>query len=392
MDQYFKKGKAIIDRLENLGFKAFFVGGYVRDRILGIDANDIDITTDAVPNEVEAAFENTKPTGKKYGTISVFIDEMQYEVTTFRADIKYIDFRHPERVVFSKNLEDDLKRRDFTINALAMDGEENITDMFSGKEDLENGLIRAIGDPNVRFTEDALRVLRAFRFVSKLDFDIEENTLLSIKKNIDLLQRISNERIIYEIKEIFRYDYYAKAIKLMGLVSIENAFPELRAGIKYLGTISDFKLDYITFFVLCLHLAQTDLPNYWRFSNKETEKIRGIRTLLIDIERKSLDKMAIYRFGNELSVLANDIAVILGISKDKRQDIETTYDNLPIKSLGEIEFKGDDVIDLIKGRKKKVIGEILENIEREIVEGRLINNYNNIKKYVKEILESKDEE
>ena len=211
MNSYYEKGQNVIQKLLDLGYQAFFVGGFVRDYLLGIKPNDIDITTNALPTDIQRIFPKTRATGLRYGTISVFEGKYQFEITTYRADLEYIDHRRPERVVFSNNLEEDLKRRDFTINALAMSNTEEITDLFEGKNDLSNKMIRAIGDPDVRFHEDALRILRAFRFVSKLQFDIEEQTKASIKKNIQLLSEISNERVMSEIKKIFEYPYYKKA-------------------------------------------------------------------------------------------------------------------------------------------------------------------------------------
>ncbi len=392
MDRYIEEGKSIIRKLKSLGYKAFFVGGFVRDHILRIDANDIDITTDALPNEIESIFENTKPTGKRYGTISVFINKYQFEVTTFRADIKYIDFRHPERVVFSKRLEDDLKRRDFTINAFAMDEDEEIIDIFFGRKDLENKLIKAIGDPETRFREDALRMLRAFRFVSKLGFDIESDTLFSIEKNISLLKEISNERVIGEFKEIFRYKNYHKAIYLLGKVKIEKAFPELMDGILYLGEKTEYEIDWLEFFALAFSLAETDVPGYWRFSNKELEKIRTLKALLVETKKATLGKMSIYKYGKELAISANKLAVILNRDVNRKKEIEEINNSLPIHNLKDMDFGGEEVLKLVEGKNPAIVGEVLAKAEKAILLGKLRNEHGVIREYIIKVLERNNEE
>ena len=235
MNKNYHLGQSVIKTLLENGYQAYFVGGFVRDRLIGIEASDIDITTDALPKEVIKLFPKTKATGIKYGTVTVFMGASQFEVTTFRADMDYLDHRRPQKVLYSKSIEEDLKRRDFTINAFAMSLDENIVDLFKGKQDLKNHLIRAIGIPDIRFKEDALRILRAFRFVSKLGFDIEENTFISIKKNIELLSKIAIERILDELKKIMAYSYKDKAIKLLYEANIFKTFPELEKGLALLN-------------------------------------------------------------------------------------------------------------------------------------------------------------
>ncbi len=389
--KYFENGKRILNRLTALGYEAFFVGGFVRDYLLGIEANDIDITTNALPNEVESIFEETKATGKKYGTISVFINQQQFEVTTYRADIKYIDYRHPERVDFSKNLKDDLKRRDFTINAFAMDKNLKIIDMFSGKKDLENKLIKAIGDPDIRFNEDALRMLRAFRFVSKLDFDIEENTMNCIKKNIGLLNKISNERIISEIKQIFKYENYQSAIKLLNDANIEKAFPEISEAISLLSSKINYKINYIEFFAIAFYLYNAEIPSYWRFSNKESNMINKIVESVSKCKFEGFEKETVYTYGLEVSLSTNKIVTILGYHKNSEDKIKEIYKQLPIYSLNDLDYSGDDIIKFLKGRRNEIIGEILRKIEMKVIVGKLENNHDEIEKYVIEILEKINE-
>lgn len=184
-------------------FEAYIVGGCVRDSLLGNAPNDWDITTSAKPDEISICFNNYKTinTGLKHGTVTVIINKMQIEITTYRIDGKYTDNRRPDKVLFTENLAEDLKRRDFTINALAHN-KKGIVDLFGGISDIENKVIKCVGEPDERFNEDGLRILRALRFASVLNFKIESNTSLSIHKNKELLDNISKERITVEFNKL----------------------------------------------------------------------------------------------------------------------------------------------------------------------------------------------
>lgn len=196
--------KIVLQKLADSGFQAFLVGGCVRDMILGRDIHDHDITTDALPEQVMNVFSGftTVPTGLKHGTVTVLVNGEPFEITTFRIDGEYSDSRRPESVSFTRNLTDDLARRDFTINAIAMDIDGNISDPFHGCDDIKNKIIRCVGEPSMRFNEDALRILRAVRFSSVLGFEIEKNTsdaLMNLRKNLD---NISRERIRDELDKL----------------------------------------------------------------------------------------------------------------------------------------------------------------------------------------------
>ena len=193
-----------INELQKNGYEAYAVGGCVRDALMGLPINDFDITTSATPEQTLSVFSDlrTIPTGLKHGTVTVLIDGEPIEITTFRADGDYRDHRHPETVSFSKNIEDDLCRRDFTVNAMAYNEKSGIIDLYGGKEDIKNKLIRAVGDPERRFTEDALRILRAVRFASQKCFSIEPKTLEAMKKCLPLLSFVSAERVFSELKKL----------------------------------------------------------------------------------------------------------------------------------------------------------------------------------------------
>lgn len=194
----------IIKKLEESGYEAYAVGGCVRDSVMGKEPNDWDICTSALPEETLLCLDkdNIIKNGVKHGTVTVRVDGENYEITTFRTDGEYTDNRHPESVTFVRDLNEDLSRRDFTINALAYSEERGLQDNFHGIDDIDNKIIRCVGSPDRRFGEDALRILRALRFSSVLGFDIEKRTAKSIHKNAYLLKNISKERIMSEFIKI----------------------------------------------------------------------------------------------------------------------------------------------------------------------------------------------
>ncbi len=192
----------ILNMLETAGHRAVFVGGCVRDTLLGRPVHDWDIATSATPEEIMAVFPKTVPTGLKHGTVTVVDGGDSFEVTTFRRDGGYRDGRHPEKVTFVRELREDLSRRDFTVNAMAMDGFGNITDLFGGQEDLNRQLLRCVGEPVRRFQEDALRMLRALRFSAQLGFTVDDSTMEAIMSRAGLCRRLSAERVREELEKV----------------------------------------------------------------------------------------------------------------------------------------------------------------------------------------------
>ena len=208
------KVKLIIKKLTDEGFEAYAVGGCVRDSLLGKIPNDWDITTSASPLQVKSLFRRTIDTGIRHGTVTIMLGKEGYEVTTYRIDGVYEDGRHPKQVTFTKSLEEDLKRRDFTINAMAYNDEAGIVDMFGGLDDLEAGVIKAVGDPVDRFKEDALRILRAVRFAAQLDYVIDDKTLNAVKELAPTLNKISAERIRTELQKLLVSKHPEKILTL----------------------------------------------------------------------------------------------------------------------------------------------------------------------------------
>lgn len=220
-----KSVKFIIEKIKEHGEEAYIVGGCVRDSILGILPNDYDITTSAKPNKIIDIFKGYKiiENGIKHGTVGILIEDEVYEITTYRVEGEYEDNRRPKNVEFTSKLVDDLKRRDFTINAMAYNEEDKLIDYFDGVKDLHDKKIRTVGNPDERFIEDGLRIIRAIRFSSKLGFDIEKETFESIKRNSSILKNISRERVSDEIKKIILSENPQK----LGLLYSLNIFKEL---------------------------------------------------------------------------------------------------------------------------------------------------------------------
>ncbi len=217
----------IIGFLRESGYKAYAVGGCVRDSVMGLQPKDWDIATDAKPPAIKALFERTIDTGISHGTVTIVLNNKFYETTTFRIDGEYKDYRRPEEVYFTTALEEDLSRRDFTINAMAYSSEEGLIDPYDGVKDLNSRVIRCVGRPDIRFTEDALRMLRAVRFSAQLSFDIEAATIKAISDNCQLIRKISHERIRDELNKLMisASEYSLNALWQTGLLN--QIIPEL---------------------------------------------------------------------------------------------------------------------------------------------------------------------
>ncbi|MCM1058085.1 MAG: HD domain-containing protein [Firmicutes bacterium] len=221
------KAGHILKTIQDAGFEAYVVGGCVRDSLLGKEPHDWDVTTSATPEQVKALFPRTVDTGMKHGTVTVLLGGEGFEVTTYRIDGKYEDGRHPSEVTFTPNLEEDLLRRDFTINAMAYNDEAGVVDYFGGREDMRIGVIRCVGEPEDRLKEDALRILRAIRFAAQLRYHVDAYTMTAIRKLAPSLSNISAERIQAELVKILLSEHpdYLRGAYAMGITKV--ILPEL---------------------------------------------------------------------------------------------------------------------------------------------------------------------
>lgn len=226
-----EKVEGILEKIHANGYQAYIVGGCVRDMLLEESPSDFDITTSAEPADIKEMFARTVDTGIEHGTVTILIGNEGYEVTTYRIDGKYLDNRRPESVVFTKSLAEDLKRRDFTINAMAYSKEEGVIDFFNGRKDLRKGIIRCVGNPSERFEEDGLRMLRAIRFGARFRFEIHLDTQLAIKAKNYLIKQISGERIRIELTKILCSDNPEYIEQLVEYELIHYVLPEFEANI-----------------------------------------------------------------------------------------------------------------------------------------------------------------
>ncbi len=377
MDNQFEKAREVILKLKSAGYDAYFVGGYVRDYLLKIPSNDIDITTSATPKEVIALFSNVKETGKKYGSVTVLKGKEKYEVTTFRSDGRYLDNRHPNEVTFSKKITDDLARRDFTMNALIMDETKKISDYYHGIEDINKQMIRTINDPPKRFLEDALRMLRAFRFVSKLGFEIEENTLKALKNQKALIANISIERVMNELNKILSGNYRNKAINYLFETTVIDELYGLKSGFAYILKIKE-KLTPLEGYIICNIFNSLD--ERLRFSNKDKRLITKITNLHEVTKIDQFNKLLVFTYGLEDCLLTNKINVLMGY-QDQENLIKMLDKMLPIKDVCDLAFKGEDILKLTTLRKKSWISIIVDDLKYQVINGILDNEYQTLKNY-----------
>lgn len=360
----------VIEKLTKNSFKAYIVGGCVRDMLMGKTPSDFDITTSATPNDVITLFDKTIPTGIKHGTVTVMVDKTPIEVTTFRTENGYADNRRPDSVNFVSDIREDLSRRDFTINAMAYNHKDGLIDLFGGKADLENRILKTVGNSEKRFREDALRILRLFRFASTLDFSIEENTLSSAIYCAHLLRNVSRERIFTEIKKAISGDNFQIFSELI-----------LCGGLDFLGIN---KLPNFTKIkahrsnpLLCLYLSidSKALENL-KPSNREREFF-----LTFDKLQKYSKPQNTAEIKELLNICDSDILKDFFDYKEwDKSGIDTVLTSGEPYKISHLKIDGKKLIEL--GYKGEKIGSILEHLRKAVV----INpQKNNVDDLIKEI-------
>ena len=350
---------AILNTLSDHHYESYIVGGYVRDKILGITSNDIDICTSATPKEIMEIFPNTS--SPNYGSININYKNTNFDITTFRKDIKYKDNRTPVKIRYIKSIKRDLKRRDFTINTLCIDKKGKIRDYLNATPDLNNHVIKTVGNPKHRLKEDSLRILRAIRFATILDFEIEKNTKLYLQKYGYLLENLSYQRKKEELDKIFMSKNKEKGITLL----ID------------LGLSEYLKLPKLNNIVPCSDLlgiwAQLDVDDIYPFTKTEKEGIKKIKELL---SLNTIDTYNLYKYGLYTST------VVSQIKKESISKLNKKYNQLPIKERKEIQINGEEILSILEKDKTLNLKLIIEDIEKKIVLGTLPNNKKEIKKYI----------
>ncbi len=372
LPEYVKKQLKI---LHDNGFKAYVVGGCVRDLLMNRLPFDYDIATSALPHQIEALFERCIPTGIKHGTVSVVESEGITEITTFRTEGDYRDSRRPDSVAFVGDLESDLLRRDFTINALAYNDNEGVIDLFSGIKDLENKILRAVGNPEERFKEDALRIMRLFRFSAQLDLSIERETLEAALLMQKGLESISRERIGDELKKIV---CSANPGALLPLV--ENG------GLSFLGIKKfesaekmallpcDLNIRLAAFLILC-KVPLNSVKDNLRLQNKQTQYLYSLKLLsTLPLKTKADIKLALNKTSKDI---LSDFLVLKAILTDENTEKvkalleEILSKNEPYK-ISRLDIKGEDLLAL--GLKNNEVGKALNRLLELVINEPEKNN------------------
>jgi len=386
----FENAKPILTKLIEKGFEAYFVGGCVRDKLLNKEIGDIDIATSALPEEVMSIFTKTVPTGLQHGTVLVIEQNESYEITTFRTESTYEDYRRPSEVIYVKSILEDLKRRDFTMNAIAMDVEENYIDPFNGEEAINQKLIQAVGNANERFHEDALRMMRGIRFVSQLDFSMHSDTFLAIQSNCSLIEKIATERISVEFEKMLIGKSPKKAIQLCIDTNLIEHLPNLQEGKQIFTKIHTLPIENLKtieeFWALILLVGNFDQPESilrnWKMSNERIKQIMRLY-LLLKNEEVVWSQSNLYKTGLEYAIKYERLQIVLGNIANRRteQSLTDQFKHLPIHSKAELCFTGNDLLKWTNEKAGPWLKEVISEIEMLIVEQKLTNNQPAIKEW-----------
>ena len=348
----------ILNIIEENGFNAYIIGGYPRNRYLGIDSSDIDICTNAKPKDLKKIFKNFKISNEQYGSITIFVNNYSYEITTFRKEINYINNRKPNEFIYIDDINEDLKRRDFTINTICIDKNGNIIDKLNAKKDMNKKIIKMIGDPDFKLNQDCLRILRAIRFATTLNFQIDKTLLESIKKNGYLLKELSYFRKKQELDKIFSNKNCEYGIQLIKRCNLD----------KYL----DINLDNIVYIDDLLGIWSQIKPKNYEFSKNEKILLNKINEAK---NKDILNNNILYQYG---LYVCSIVASIRNIDKTL---ITKKYNNLKIHNSKEIKITIPLICKLfdkdINSSKK-----IFKEIERKIINNELNNNLEDIKNYI----------
>ena len=351
----------LLKKINDCGFKAYVVGGYVRDLYLNRKSVDVDICTNATPQDLKNIFGGAMLSSVNYGSVSVIYNKIRFEITTFRKEIKYENNRLPVKIKYINNLLDDLKRRDFTINTLCMDCNGEIIDLLGSKIDLDNKVIKMVGNPRKRLKEDSLRILRAVRFATILNFSIESNLKKYIKKYGYLLKKLSYYRKQEELEKIFVSKNAKYGIELL----------------KELNLIKYLELSNIDSLVIVPSIigmwAQLDISDVYSLSKHDKKIIKDIKELInLDL----CDPKVLYKYGLYSCSIA---AEILNIPK---KIVTKKYNDLVIHNKGDIKISGKEIAESINKEPGKHIKVIIEDIEMAILEKRVENEFLSLKEYI----------
>lgn len=351
----------VLKEINNKGYSAYIVGGYVRDNLLKKNSFDVDITTSATPKELIDIFPSAKIIDG-YGAVKLTKDKYNFDITTFRKEEKYIQGA-PKGITYVKTLEEDLKRRDFTINAICLDKNFNIIDPLNGKEDLNNKIIKTIGNAEDKLKEDPSRILRAIRFSLTLDFALSDEIISFIINNKEWIEKINYSKKKYELEKIFLSDSVFSFVNFIKKYELEDSL-----GIKVKKIIPSKSLIGMW--------SQIDFDPKYSFTKIELSQIEDIRKL---VEKGNVDKYDVYKYG---TYIASNAALILG---KKTKMINKLYEKLPIKDIIDIDIDSETICDILKIEPSKMLGDTYKILEREIIDHKLVNKRKNIIKRLEKL-------
>lgn len=392
----FQEALPILEKIKQAGYDAYFVGGSVRDAILGRPIHDVDIASSSYPEETKAIFSRTVDVGIEHGTVLVLEECGEYEITTFRTEEAYVDYRRPSQVSFVRSLEEDLKRRDFTVNAFALDEKGYIIDAFNGLDDLKHKTLRAVGDATERFNEDALRIMRGFRFVASLDFQIEPLTFAAMKETAPLLKKISIERIFIEFDKLLLAKSWRKGIEALLASEAYHYLPYMAQKKKQLHHLLSSLAEEFVFqtseqaWVSLILALEIDSPKSflkcWKTSNDFQRTIMKMIDIYHFRQQTSVTKQLCYQYGKSLLYLVEEIREAQGMPTEYDR-IDKLEEALAIHNRQEIVVKGGDIMRTFSLSPGPFLGYLLDEIEVAIVEGDLVNAKESIMAFVKEKVE-----
>ncbi|WP_099158339.1 CCA tRNA nucleotidyltransferase [Virgibacillus ndiopensis] len=388
----FEQAKFVLKQIEKHHHQAYFVGGCVRDILLRRPIGDIDIATSATPQEIITMFDKVIPVGIEHGTVIVRHQQQSYEVTTFRVDGTYSDQRHPDSVEFIRTIDQDLLRRDFTINALAMDKNGDIIDLFMGKKDLENKVIKTVGNGYNRFNEDPLRIMRALRFSSQLGFSIDLETLDQMKELKQQIETIAVERLATEFTKLFAGEFINHGMEYLKSTDIYKHLPVM---VKYPYIIDNLpkKLNSLSSFGQVIALFHSIEPQIsiltwvkeWKCSNKIKQEATQLYEAFLHYKNHQLDQWLVYCLNTEnYQGFVKIINMFYGRGHVLIEELEQIEQLLPINSKKDLALNGNDLISLFPDVKKGPwIQTYLNLLEQQVVFGNIKNNKNELKDWIR---------
>lgn len=390
----FKTGAKIIERFEDNNYEGYFVGGAVRDYTLGRAVSDVDITTNALPDEIESLFEKTIDVGKEHGTIIVLMDELPFEVTTYRVEGEYTDHRRPDNVFFTQHLKEDLSRRDFTINAMAMTADMELYDPYDGITDLEARIINTVGTASDRFGEDALRMLRAVRFMSQLDFELANDAKEAISLHAGMLDYVAVERITAELEKLYRGINVNSAKDMIAATGLKSHMPFFKHidKVQYLKSraqsLEEEAVIHIYNDSLSAHLSELKLSNRQKMTIKQSLK------LLEDLKNEINIKLIAYRYETDIltsvNVIINNNELLSANHKEQLQSAIDMEPHLVIHNRNELAVNGNALMTALNARGGPWLSVCLDTIEQEVLLENIENNESEIINWVNSHVKNED--